>query len=57
MGLRGRAVGAMGRWLVPADTFRDVHVGCVGAILLTLFTVASVLGLLAMAWWMARDLL
>ena len=36
---------------IGADTFRDVRVGCFGAVLLVLFTAGSVFGLVAMAWY------
>jgi hypothetical protein len=43
-----RSSGTLG---IGADTFRDVRVGCLGAVLLVLFTAGSVFGLVAMAWW------
>jgi hypothetical protein len=43
-----RSSGTLG---IGADTFRDVRVGCLGAVLLVLFTAGSVFGLVAMVWW------
>ena len=37
---------------VNAGTFRDAQVGCVGAVLLVLFTAGAMLGLVYMVWWM-----
>jgi len=33
------------------DSLGNSNVGCVGAILLTLFTAALIFGLVLMAWW------
>ena len=37
---------------IGAGTFRDVRVGCLGAVLLVLFTAGSLFGLVAMVWWL-----
>ena len=37
---------------VNAGTFRNVRVGCLGAVLLVLLTAGSMLGLVGMVWWL-----
>jgi hypothetical protein len=37
---------------IRSDTFRNVRVGCLGAVLLVLFTAGSAFGLVAMVWWL-----
>ncbi|HZL35052.1 MAG TPA: hypothetical protein VFC78_07065 [Tepidisphaeraceae bacterium] len=36
---------------IGSGTFSGLEIGCGGAILFTLFTIAGILGILAMAWW------
>jgi len=42
----------MGFKLIPSDTFRGTEVGCLGGVLLVVFTAGSIFGLVAMVWWM-----
>ena len=35
-----------------SGTFRDVEVGCLGAVLLVVFTAGAMFGLVAMVWWL-----
>jgi hypothetical protein len=37
---------------IGSDTFRNVRVGCFGAVVLVLFTAGSAFGLVAMVWWL-----
>lgn len=54
----GAAGGAMGRWLnwrvggSLGGSLRDADVGCLGAVLLVLFTAGSIYGLIVIGWWL-----
>ena len=37
---------------INAGTFRNMQVGCLGAVLMVLFTAGAILGLVYMVWWM-----
>ena len=37
---------------VNAGSFRGMDVGCLGAVLLVVFTAASLFGLVSMVWWL-----
>ena len=43
-----RFTGTLG---VNTSTFRNVRVGCLGAVLLVLLTAGAMLGLVGMVWW------
>ena len=49
---RRRGILSWGTLGISSGTFRNVQVGCVGAVLLVLFTAGAMLGLVYMVWWM-----